>query len=144
MKDEVEECMECKSTYFSKDNACEDCEIENCKNCEEREADNGELYTECVVCYDSYDIVKEFYIASNSTRDVCGWTRKIENCAKVDQDNRLNCQQCTAGFYFDSTETKCVQCGESIENCLTCNLEGTECSLCDTNFNVRTSDKQCW
>jgi len=35
MEDEVRECAQCKDTYYSKENECVDCQISNCRTCEE-------------------------------------------------------------------------------------------------------------
>ncbi len=144
MKDEVRECAQCKDTYYSKDNTCQDCLISNCRKCEELE-EEGIVYTQCLLCDDSYNIVKDFVLGSkNITRDVCGWTRKIDNCAIADLNNRLNCEQCRDGFYFDSVDVSCNECRASISDCLRCNIGGSECTECDIGFKVRGSDKSCW
>ena len=144
MADEVRECEQCIDTYYSKNNECLDCLIPNCKKCEEKESE-GVVFTQCLLCDDSYDLVKDFVLGTrNTTRDVCGWTRKIENCAVHDPNNRLICSQCRDGFYFNSDIVRCDECSSELENCLRCNQQGTECTQCDIGFSVRQSDKSCW
>lgn len=103
MKDTVRECAQCKDTYYSKNNSCVDCLISNCRTCEELVSEEGIVYTQCLICDDSYNIVKDFLLGSkDTTRNVCGWTREIKDCAVIDTEDRLNCKQCRDGFYFDS------------------------------------------
>lgn len=122
MKDTSWECDQCVDSFYPKDNECEDCNIPNCKTCEERESIDGVMYTECVLCDDSYNLVKGFVLGTKDTaRDVCGWTESIDNCAKINQADRLICDVCENWYYFDSDEIKCLECSDQLSNCLTCN-----------------------
>ncbi|CAG9329811.1 unnamed protein product [Blepharisma stoltei] len=55
----------------------------------------------------------------------------IDNCDFVMSNDPSTCQQCSAGYFWDTT--KCKACSVPLRNCDTCS-SSTTCSLCKTGY----------
>ncbi|CAG9329813.1 unnamed protein product [Blepharisma stoltei] len=107
-------CLECSSGYWLNSNSCLPCtSISNCQTCINA--------TECTKCEATY-LLNENKKCTSST---------IRNCDVVMSNNPSTCQQCSTGYFWDTTE--CKVCSVPLPNCDTCS-SSTTCSLCKTGY----------
>ena len=158
-------CISCSPesypNMFISGEFCEPCSkaIGNCLKCE------GNV-SECSVCQEGFFLFEDKkchscnetinMVVINSTCVNC--TNLIENCDEC-SDTSL-CLKCKNGLYLDQNENKCLNCSnvsypnmfvsgnfcepcsKAIENCINCEGNQNECSLCKEGWSL-SLDKKC-
>ncbi|CAG9329821.1 unnamed protein product [Blepharisma stoltei] len=107
-------CLKCSQGYWLDSLSCSPCSsIPNCQAC-----DNGTICTKCQATY----LLNENKSCTSSS---------IENCDVVVSNDPSTCQQCSTGYFWDTTI--CKACSVPLPNCDTCS-SSTTCSLCKTGY----------
>jgi hypothetical protein len=141
-------CMACAFGFFF------DQEADSCNICSGKFENCGECsFEECEKCEDGFEMidglckrpcsktVKHCGECSSNDSELC---EKCENNLKLKSTSDGQACDCPTQSYLIVSDGKpmCSACSAMIDNCLSCNIDGSECEECTHKFE-RDSEGQC-